>query len=206
VTARRLALVAADAAPVEAGPVEHVRALLRKCAVVDCEAGVRTPNTDLCKLCVEKFKVSGMPMEQFTQVPANKIGKGERWCRIPGCQRPSHLRVLLCAVDYTQWRQTSLTAEQFAASPKVKPLPSFGSCSAGSCSRAAAGADQMCGSHRQRWYAEREEFRGDIGRWLRVAEPDRRRPFGGAQGPGRAGSAGAAAGPAVAPTRGSGRC
>jgi hypothetical protein len=202
-TGRRLALVAADTAPVEAalvgaGPVEHVRALLRpellaevwdadgevfapprahpllglrKCAVVDCEAGVRTPNTDLCKLCVEKFKVSGLPMRRFTQIPANKIGKGERWCRVPGCQRPSHLRALLCSVHSTQWRQTSLTAEQFAVSLNVKPLPSFGSCAVVSCSRAAAGVDELCGPHRQRWYAAREEFRGDISRWLRIAEP-----------------------------------
>ena len=100
-----------------APPREHPLLGLRKCAVIDCEAGVRTPNTDLCKLCVEKFKASGLPMSQFTAIPANKISKGEQFCRVPGCPRPSHLRVRFCHVHYTQWRQTGLSPEEFAASP-----------------------------------------------------------------------------------------
>jgi hypothetical protein len=91
-----------------APPREHPLLGLRKCAVVDCEAGVRTPNTDLCTLCVEKFEASGLPMERFTAIPANKISKGERLCRVPGCPRPSHLRVRFCHVHYTQWRDAGV--------------------------------------------------------------------------------------------------
>jgi hypothetical protein len=67
-----------------APPREHPLLGLRKCAVIDCEAGVRTPNTDLCKLCIEKYKVSGLTMDQFTAIPANKISKSEQFCRVPG--------------------------------------------------------------------------------------------------------------------------
>ena len=96
IAARRLALVAAEPATpggdrlervraplrpefladvwqadgqVFAPPREHPLLGLRKCAVVDCEAGVRTPNTDLCKLCIEDFKASRLPMAQFTAIP-----------------------------------------------------------------------------------------------------------------------------------------
>lgn len=80
---RRLTLVAAEPATSDGDRAERVRALLRpgflaevwradgqvfapprehpllglrKCAAIDCEAGVRTPNTDLCKLCVESSR------------------------------------------------------------------------------------------------------------------------------------------------------
>jgi hypothetical protein len=75
--------VGADAeTQVLALPREHPLLGLRKCAVVDCQAGVRTPNTDLRKLCVERFKVSGIPIETFTAAQCGKSAKGEQWCRI----------------------------------------------------------------------------------------------------------------------------
>jgi len=155
-----------------APPRDHPLLGLRKCAVIDCEAGVRTPNTDLCKLCVEKFKASGLPMAQFTAIPANKISKGEQLCRVPGCPRPSHLRVRFCGVHYAQWRQAGLSPEDFAASPAARPLPSFGECLVVSCSRAASGSGGLCYRHRARWNAVlRQDRAPDVRRWLRIAEP-----------------------------------
>jgi hypothetical protein len=155
-----------------APPREHPLLGLRKCAVVDCEAGVRTPNTDLCTLCVEKFEASGLPMERFTAIPANKISKGERLCRVPGCPRPSHLRVRFCHVHYTQWRDAGVSAEEFAASPVARPLPSFGECLVVSCSRAACISRGLCAPHRGRWQAAvKQDPAADFRRWLRIAEP-----------------------------------
>ncbi len=197
--ARRLVLAAAEPSGSDADRLERVRALLRpeflaevwqaegqvfapprehpllglrKCAVVGCEAGVRTPNTDLCKLCVEKFKASGLPMAQFAAIPTNKISKGERFCRVPKCPRPSHLRVRFCQVHYTQWHQSDLTPEAFAASPATVPLTSFGECVVISCSRTACGTGGLCGPHRARSNAVlRRDPAPDFRRWLRIADP-----------------------------------
>ena len=155
-----------------APPREHPLLGLRKCAVIDCEAGVRTPNTDLCKLCVEKFKASRLPMSQFTAIPASKISKGEQLCRVPGCPRPSHLRVRFCMTHYTQWRQAGLTPEDFAASPQAVPLASFGECLVVSCSRAACGSRGLCAPHQVRWQTVmKQEPAADFPRWLRIADP-----------------------------------
>ncbi len=155
-----------------APPREHRLLGLRKCAVVDCEAGVRTPNTDLCRLCVEKFKVSGLPMGTFTTIPANKTVKGEQFCRVPACPRPSHLRVRFCQTHYTQWRQAGVSPEDFAGSPAASPLPSFGECLAVSCSRAACGTRGLCAPHAGRWQAVvKQEPAIGFRRWLQIAEP-----------------------------------
>ena len=155
-----------------APPREHPLLGLRKCAVIDCEAGVRTPNTDLCKLCIENFKASGLPMSQFTAIPTNKISKGEQFCRVLKCPRPSHLRVRFCQVHYTHWRQSGLAPEDFAASPAAVPLASFGECLVVSCSRAACGSGSLCSRHRARWNAVLRQARvPDFRRWLRIAEP-----------------------------------
>ncbi len=155
-----------------APPREHPLLGLRKCVVTGCEAGVRTPNTELCRLCAGKFKVSGLAMERFTAIPANKISKGERFCRVPGCPRPSHLRVRFCHVHYLRWRQARQSPEEFAASPAAVPLPSFGECLVVSCSRAACGTRGLCAAHRARWQAVvKQEPATDFRRWLRIAGP-----------------------------------
>src|SRR6266516_2598581 len=61
----------------EAGQVfapdrDHPLLGLRKCAVADCEAGVRTPNVELCSVCIERFKGSGLSMAEFAAVPTGK--------------------------------------------------------------------------------------------------------------------------------------
>jgi hypothetical protein len=155
-----------------APPRAHPLLGLRKCAVIDCQAGVRTPNTDLCKLCAERFKVSGIPIESFTATPCGKIVKGEQWCRIPGCQRPSHLRVRLCHNHYCQWRKANLPVGKFAAMPHVRPFGSLGPCRVASCTRSAASGQGLCQSHRARWKADRGQVNGlAFAGWLRLAEP-----------------------------------
>jgi hypothetical protein len=121
-----------------APPRTHPLLGLRKCAVVDCEAGVRTPNVALCAWCIPRFQASGLSVEQFAALPANKISRVEQFCRVLGCPRPSNMRVRFCHVHYTQWRKTSMGPEEFAASPEAVPLASFGECSVVSCSRPRA--------------------------------------------------------------------
>ncbi len=132
-----------------APPRAHRLLGLRKCAVADCEAGVRTSSADLCRVCTGRFKVSGLTMEEFTAAPCSKIGRGEQLCRIRGCQRPTCLRVRFCQGHYCQWRETGLPPERFLAQPGIKPFPSFGPCRVASC---------LCPG-------------ASFTDWLRVAEP-----------------------------------
>jgi hypothetical protein len=155
-----------------APPSDHPLLGLRKCAVIDCEAGVSTPNTDLCKVCIVKFNASGMPVDQFTAIPCGKIRKGEKDCGVSRCPRPARFRVGLCYGHYVQWRGTRLPIAEWAASPGVVPLPSFGDCPVVSCSRASDSQRKLCAPHRQRWgIAEKKEPGVSFERWLLTAEP-----------------------------------
>lgn len=156
-----------------APPRDHPLLGLRKCAVDDCEAGVRTPGVDLCGLCIPRFKASGLTLEQFAAIPTDRITKGERFCRVPGCPRPSHLRNLLCQAHYCQWQdQGRPPVEEFVPSSRRKPLASLGPCIVVSCSRRAARLTKMCNAHTRHWESVfRSDLGADLQRWLRIAEP-----------------------------------
>jgi len=155
-----------------APPRTHPLLGLRKCAVADCEAGVRTSSADLCRVCTGRFKASGLTMEEFTAAPCGKIGRGEQLCRIPGCQRPTYLRVRFCQGHYCQWRETGLPPGQFLAQPGIWPFPSFGPCRVASCLRVSAIREGLCAPHRVRWRSRQRECPGaSFTDWLRVAEP-----------------------------------
>jgi hypothetical protein len=65
-----------------------------------------------------------------------------------------------------------MSAEDFAASPAARPLPSFGECLVVSCGRAACVSRGLCAPHRVRWQAVlKQDLAADFGRWLRIAEP-----------------------------------
>ena len=156
-----------------APPRDHPLLGLRKCAVIDCEAGIRSPGADLCKVCIEKFKASRLTMAEFTVISSGKSRKDDLACRVPDCPRPSRFRVRLCYVHYTQWRGARQPVEDFTTSPDVGPLPSFGECLVASCSREADGKQQLCAAHRRRWLAlaGKHEPGTDFERWLAVEEP-----------------------------------
>lgn len=80
---------------------DHPLLGLRKCVVVDCTAGVRTPNVYLCKVCIERFKVSGLAMEEFAQRPCRKKAFGQKPCRVGECERISGFTCGLCATHRT---------------------------------------------------------------------------------------------------------
>jgi hypothetical protein len=197
--ARRLALVAAAPATSGGDRVERVRALLRpgflaevwradgqvfapprehpllglrKCAVIDCEAGVRTPNTDLCKLCVEKFKASGLPMSQFIAIPANKISKGRATVprpEMPATGAPAGPVLPRSLHPVASGRTVSGGVRGL---PAARPLASFGECLVLSCSRAACGTRGLCAPHRTRWKElQKQQPAADFRRWQRIAEP-----------------------------------
>jgi hypothetical protein len=130
--------VGADAeTQVLALPREHPLLGLRKCAVVDCQAGVRTPNTDLRKLCVERFKVSGIPIETFTAAQCGKSAKGEQWCRIRAVSG-SRICGYGCVTTTTASGVVSRSRNSLRCR-HVRPFGSLGPCRVASCTRSAAG-------------------------------------------------------------------
>ena len=140
--------------------------------MTDCEAGIRSPGADLCKVCIEKYKASRLTMAEFTVISSGKSRK-DLACRVPDCPRPSRFRIRLCYVHYTQWRGARQPVEDFTTSLDVGPLPSFGECLVASCSREADGKQQLCAAHRRRWLAlaGKHQPGTDFERWLAVEEP-----------------------------------
>jgi len=111
-------------------------------------------------------------MEEFAAAPCGKIGRGEQLCRIPGCQRPTYLRVRFCQGHYCQWRETGLPPGHFLAQPGIRPFPSFEPCRVASCLRVAAIREGLCAPHWVRWRSRQRQCRGaSFTDWLRVAEP-----------------------------------
>jgi hypothetical protein len=103
---------------------DHPLLGLRKCVVIDCTAGVRTPNTDRCKVCIERFKQSGVNLDQFAQIPCNKRVFGQKTCRVNECDRVSAFTCGLCATHRSQWSKTDLSVDVFVTT--AKPLPAHG--------------------------------------------------------------------------------
>jgi integrase len=151
---------------------DHPLLGLRKCVVIDCTAGVRTPNTDLCKVCIERFKCSGLTMADFAQIPCGKKVFGQKPCRVGECGRISGSACGLCETHRDQWRKTDLSVDEFIIT--AKPLSANGECTVVSCSREAESrAGRLCQNHRIRWSAYRKRFpeAADFERWLRTADP-----------------------------------
>lgn len=86
---------------------DHPLLGLRKCVVVDCTAGVRTANADLCKVCIERLKVSGLAMEEFAQRPCGKKAFGQKPCRVSECERISGFTCGLCATTASGHNHTT---------------------------------------------------------------------------------------------------
>lgn len=151
---------------------DHPLLGLRKCVVVDCTAGVRTPNTDLCRVCIDRFDASGLMLAEFAQRPCGKKRFGQKPCRVADCGRISRITDGLCATHCDQWRKTDLSIDQFAATASA--LPANGECTVAACSREAESrAGDLCQNHRIRWGAYRGRHPKDLDfdRWRRTADP-----------------------------------
>ncbi len=157
-----------------APPRTHPLLGLRKCAVIDCAAGARNLGTKLCQLCAIAHSTAGVSLEVFARQPSGRRNKGEMLCRVPGCERPSHLRAL-CFAHYNQRgkKHPDLSVEEFTALPGLKQFPAFGPCWVTACIRQAAGGSaRLCAPHRVRWRVhQREQPTTSMEDWLRLADP-----------------------------------
>jgi hypothetical protein len=160
------------AGQVFAPPRGHPLLGLRKCVVIDCTAGVRTPNTDLCKVCVERFKCSGLALVDFAQIPCGKKVFGQKPRGVGECGRICGSACGLCDTHRDQWRKTDLSVDEFIIT--ATPLSAHGECTVVSCSREAESrTGGLCQNHRIRWSAYRKRCPepADFDHWRRIADP-----------------------------------
>lgn len=155
-------------------PRDHLLLGLRKCAVVDCLAGVRSPQVLLCQTCEARFRAAGSDdLDGFCQMVSSKRNKGEQFCKVPGCPRPTHVVPGICSTHRSAWlKWPGLTAEEWITAARPSPLPSFGACRVVSCVRQAADRNRLCVPHRTRWGLHRRRHpEADLQRWAEVADP-----------------------------------
>jgi integrase len=156
-----------------APPRDHPLLGLRKCVVVDCTAGVRTPNTDLCKVCIERFKDSGLTLDEFAAQPCGKRVFGQMICNVAECGRVATWVCGLCVTHRAQWRRTALSVVEFTRTAKSVGEPN-GPCIVAACSREAESrSGELCANHRIRWSAHRRKHPDDhdLDHWLRTVDP-----------------------------------
>jgi integrase len=156
-----------------APPREHPLLGLPSCAVIDCEAGIRTRGAVLCTLCDTQFRQAGVPLEAFVAIPSGKLTRlGEKLCRVAGCQRPTHSGSGLCSAHARQRWALGVGVEAFLTRDDVTPRASFGDCRVPACIRRAVSRKLLCHPHARRW---REAHRDDPGvrldDWARTQPP-----------------------------------
>lgn len=160
-----------EAGGVLAPPRSHPLLGLRECAVVDCTAGIRRGAARLCRPCEARFRASGLELGQFVAVVSGKTSRGQRLCRVAGCQRPTSFREGWCYAHGQRRRLTpALTAEQFSA--QARPLPAYGNCRVASCVRRAQWSSGLCVAHQVRWRKHRKAEPGaDLAAWAQRCAP-----------------------------------
>ncbi|MEY9861008.1 hypothetical protein ABH935_006646 [Catenulispora sp. GAS73] len=161
-----------EADQVMAPPRDHRLLGLRECAVVNCTAGIRKGAAVLCRPCQSRYVGSGLGLEEFAAVPADKSSRGHKMCRVPNCERAAVRREGWCRSHHdARVLRPRLSAEEFAA--LASPLPGFGRCRVASCSRLVDTSSLgLCAPHWQRWARHRDAHPDpDFENWLARCDP-----------------------------------
>ncbi|MEX5709136.1 tyrosine-type recombinase/integrase [Parafrankia sp. FMc6] len=145
---------------------------LQECAVADCEAGIRTRGALLCTPCGERFRTSGVPLDQFVKLSSGKVSRlREVLCLVGGCERPSHDRRKLCSAHGRQRWALGVSVEEFLARDDVTPRASFGPCRVPACIRRARGRRGLCYPHDSRWRQALRDPTVRLAEWAAVQPP-----------------------------------
>jgi integrase len=156
-----------------APPRNHSLLGIRECARKDCSTSVATPGHDLCPACGREFRSGRLSIEAFLSTTSGRPVRGERFCRVTGCPRPTNQRTGLClAHDYRFKQHPSSTVEDWLQAARPTPLSAFGPCRVPSCSRAAGVPNRLCHPHALRWSRfRRTDPPPDLAVWARSQEP-----------------------------------
>jgi integrase len=154
-------------------PRSHPLLGIRQCARKDCRTGVATPGRDLCRACGREFRSGRLPIEEFLNTTSGRPVRGERFCLVKGCPRPTNQHSGLCLAHNFRFRQhPSSTVEDWIQAVRPTPMSSFGPCRVPSCSRVAGVPNKLCHPHALRWSrSRRTDPPPDLAEWARSQEP-----------------------------------
>ena len=110
----------------------------------------------VCWRCFTRLGAQGLTGPQIESLPElPPLPDRPAGCAVPGCQRMSPApRSTLCAPHSNQFRRgpwASLSLEQFAADPLVRPLSALDPCQVAACTRRTESGHAYCPTHYQRW-------------------------------------------------------
>ncbi|MGX9901186.1 tyrosine-type recombinase/integrase [Arthrobacter sp. SA17] len=156
-----------------APPRNHPLLGVRQCPRKDCSTSVATPGHDLCQACGREFRSSSLSIEAFLDTTSGRPVRGERFCLVTDCPRPTNQRTGLCLAHNFRFKQhPSSTVEDWLQATRPTPFSSFGPCLVASCSRVAAVPNRLCHPHALRWSRSRRTDPPPVlAYWARSQEP-----------------------------------
>ena len=140
-------------------PSEHPLLGRTVCRVGGCiSTALGRPTGGVCWRCFTRLGAQGLTGPQIKSLPDSELPPlpdRPAGCAVPGCQRMSPApRSTLCAPHSNQFRRgpwASLSLEQFAADPLVRPLSALDPCQVAACTRRTESGHPYCPTHYQRW-------------------------------------------------------
>jgi integrase len=155
-------------------PAQHRLLGRQVCRVEGCDNNIFFGLPQVCHRCFTRLTRLGLSVAEITAAAdlPSAPGPAAR-CAVPGCRcEPTVSEALWCTPHARQFRhrRQRTSIEQFAADPRVRPLPPLPACLVAACTRRADSACGYCNTHYQRWrLAQRANPEIDP-RWWQVTE------------------------------------
>ena len=136
-------------------PAEHPLLGRAVCRVGGCTSTAHGGRAGIvCSSCRARLTGQGLSGAQIAAMDLPPLPDCPAGCAVPGCRRmPPSPRARLCVSHSRQFhrRAPGTSVEQFAADPRIGPLPMLGPCQVAACDRRTEWGQNYCPSHYQRW-------------------------------------------------------
>jgi integrase len=136
-------------------PAEHPLLGRAVCRVGGCMSTVHGSRVGgVCSSCRARLTAQGLSGPQIASLDLPPLPDCPPGCAVTGCLRmPPSPRAPLCVSHSRQFRRRppGTSVEQFAADPRIGPLPMLGPCQVAACDRRTEWGQNYCPSHYQRW-------------------------------------------------------
>ncbi len=136
-------------------PAEHPLLGRAVCRVGGCTSTAHGSRVGgVCSSCRARLTAQGLSGPEIASLDLPPLPDRPPGCAVTGCLRmPPSPRAPLCVSHSRQFRRRppGTTVEQFAADPRIGPLPMLGPCQVAACDRRTEWGQNYCPSHYQRW-------------------------------------------------------